>query len=187
MWWRCVLNCFILSSLPCFYAFCWCAIPTSCYIFNVFYCLVADACLSWSLPSITEQQVSPHRLPMQYWLKNYRLSSNTPITPTVFLIQQSCVIIIIHVVAKWLIVCACVHVKKACHHKGSHSSSVSYLNRLMWLQTWTKAMGWCTAQWKMLLKVEVLLQSKLKYRSINSWAFVTGEAIANSLTKTQMH
>ena len=37
--------------------------------------LAADACLSWSLPSITEQQVSPHRLPMQYWLKNHRLSS----------------------------------------------------------------------------------------------------------------
>jgi len=30
--------------------------------------LAADACLSWSLPSVTEQQVSPHRLPMQYWL-----------------------------------------------------------------------------------------------------------------------
>ena len=30
-------NCFMLSSLPCFYAFCWSAIPTSCYIFNVFY------------------------------------------------------------------------------------------------------------------------------------------------------
>ena len=27
----------MLSSLPCFYAFCWSAIPTSCYIFNVFY------------------------------------------------------------------------------------------------------------------------------------------------------
>jgi len=27
----------MLSSLPCSYAFCWSAIPTSCYIFNVFY------------------------------------------------------------------------------------------------------------------------------------------------------
>ena len=27
----------MLSSLPCFYAFCWSAIPTSCYVFNVFY------------------------------------------------------------------------------------------------------------------------------------------------------
>ena len=44
----------MLSSLPCFYAFCWSAIPTSCYIFNVFYScscpifLNADACLSWN-------------------------------------------------------------------------------------------------------------------------------------------
>ena len=34
--WGCILNCFMLSSLPCFYAFHWSAIPTSCYIFNVF-------------------------------------------------------------------------------------------------------------------------------------------------------
>ena len=33
--------------------------------------LAADACLNWSLPSITEQQVCPHRLPMRYWLKNH--------------------------------------------------------------------------------------------------------------------
>ena len=40
--WSGVLNCFMLSSLPCFYAFCWSAIPTSCYIFNVFYsCIVS--------------------------------------------------------------------------------------------------------------------------------------------------
>ena len=35
--WGCILNCYMLSSLPCFYAFCCSAIPTSCYIFNVFY------------------------------------------------------------------------------------------------------------------------------------------------------
>ena len=35
--------------------------------------------------------------------------------------------------------------------KGSHSSSVSGSNRILWLRTWKKAMGWCTAQWKMLL------------------------------------
>jgi len=27
----------IIPSLPCFYAFCWSAIPTSYYIFNVLY------------------------------------------------------------------------------------------------------------------------------------------------------
>ena len=63
--WGCILNCFMLSSLPCFLAFCWSAITTSCYIFNVFFFLILSmslflatgACLSWSLPSITEQQV----------------------------------------------------------------------------------------------------------------------------------
>ena len=47
--------------------------------------------------------------------------------------------------------CACVHTKKKWRRKGSHSSSVSGSNRLVWLQTSKKAMGWCTAQWKMLL------------------------------------
>ena len=47
--------------------------------------------------------------------------------------------------------CACVHVKKKWRLKGSHSSSVSTSNRLVWLRTWKTAMGWCTAQWKMLL------------------------------------
>ena len=44
-------------------------------------------------------------------------------------------------------------VQSACAHaytwwkwrcKGSHSSSASGSNRLVWLQTWKKAMGWCT-------------------------------------------
>ena len=35
--WCCILNCFMLSSLPCFHAFCWSAILTSCYLFNVLY------------------------------------------------------------------------------------------------------------------------------------------------------
>ena len=47
--------------------------------------------------------------------------------------------------------CACVHGKKKWRRKGSHSSSVSGSNPLVWLRTWKKAMGRCTAQWKMLL------------------------------------
>ena len=47
--------------------------------------------------------------------------------------------------------CACVQMKKKWRRKGSHSSSVSSSNRLVWLQTWKKAMDWCIAQWKMLL------------------------------------
>jgi len=90
-----VLNSFVVSSLPCFYAFCWYAIPT---FFNAFYScschlfLAADACLSWSLPSITEQQVFPHRLPMQYWHEESLGFKDSPHTNN-FLIQQSCVII----------------------------------------------------------------------------------------------
>jgi len=109
--------------------------------------LAADAC--WSLPSITEQQVSPHWLPMQYWLINHWLSSNsTPRTPKVFLIQQFLRNNYISLLSD---LCACVHVKKKWCHNRSHSSSVSGSNRLVQLQTWKKTMGWCTAQWKMLL------------------------------------
>jgi len=43
--WGCILNCFMLLSLPCFPAFCCSAIPT--FIF------FRGACLSWSFLSIT--------------------------------------------------------------------------------------------------------------------------------------
>jgi len=95
--------------------------------------------------AITEQQVSPHRLPTQYWLKNLRLSSITPSTPTVFLFQQSYVIITYYI-SLLSDLCACVHVKKKWRRKGSHSSSVSGSNRLVDFKLGKKAMGWCTTQ-----------------------------------------
>ena len=107
----------MLSSLPCFYAFCWSAIPTSCYILNVFYScschffLAVDGCLSWSLPSITEQQVSPHRLPMQYWLKNHRLSSNSPMAQHTDSISNLA-ILRNNFISLLSDLCTCVHVKK---------------------------------------------------------------------------
>ena len=106
--------------------------------------LAADAYLSWSLPSVTEQQVSPHRLPMQYWLKNL------PTLPAHHSISNSA-ILRNNYISLLGSLCAYVHVKKKWRRKGSHSSSVSGSNRFVWLQTWKKAMGWCTAQWKMLL------------------------------------
>ena len=112
--------------------------------------LAADACLSWSLPSITEQQVSSHRLPMKYWLKNHRLSSLFEHSPHTNSISNSA-ILCNNYISLLSDLCACVHVKKKWRRKGSHSSSVSGSNRLVWLQTWKKAMGWCTAQLKMLL------------------------------------
>ena len=126
----------MLSYLPCFYALCWSAIPIFCYILNAFYScscpflLTADACLSWSLSSITEQQV-----PSQ---ASYICSISWRITGFLSLLCD---------------LCACVHrrIRKKWRHKGSHSSSVNSSNLLVWLQTWKNAIGWCTAQWKMLL------------------------------------
>ena len=134
------LNCFMLSSLPCFYAFCWSAIPTTCYIFNVFYScscnffLAADACLSWRLLSITEQKVCPHRLHMQYWLKNQ--------WPDQALFKHSlhtnCIcnsaILCNNYISLLSDLCICVHVKKKWCCKGSHSSSVNGANHLERLQ-----------------------------------------------------
>jgi len=79
---------------------------------------------------------------MQYWLKNHRLSSNT--TNSIAILRNNYISLLSDL-------CACVHVKKIWRRKGSHSSSISGSNHLMWLQTWKKVMGWCTTQWKMLL------------------------------------
>ena len=46
VYWSCILNCFLLSSLSCLYAFCRSAIPSSCYIFNVFHLAFVCACVA---------------------------------------------------------------------------------------------------------------------------------------------
>ena len=78
-----------------------------------------------------------------------RLSSNTACAPTVFLHNSA--ILCNNYISLLSDLCACVHVKKKWHRKGNHSSSVSGSNHLVRLQTRKTAMGWCTAQWKMLL------------------------------------
>ena len=107
-------------------------------IVYVTFSLAADACLSWSLPSITEQQVCPHRLPMQYCLKNnspdqalFKHSQHANCTSDSTIMRNSYNSLLSDL-------CACVHVKKKWHHKGSHSSSVSGSNHLVWLWTWKK-------------------------------------------------
>jgi len=75
-----------------FYAFCWSAIPTSCYTFNVFilvrHFFFSSRCmLELKFAIYYRAESLPHRLPMQYWLRNHRLSSNILRTPIVFLIQ----------------------------------------------------------------------------------------------------
>ena len=51
----------MLSSLPCFSAFCWSAIPTSCYIFNVFYsCYYKEQRIQWTSSVLLLTQFSAH-------------------------------------------------------------------------------------------------------------------------------
>ena len=74
--------------------------------------LAADACLSWSLPTITEQQVCPHRLPMQYWPKNhwpdptlFKHFLHTNCTSKSAILHNNCISLLSDL-------CACVHMKK---------------------------------------------------------------------------
>ena len=87
---------------------------------------------------------------MQYWLKNHWLSSNPPHGPHTNSISNSA-ILRNNYIPFLSDLCACIHLNKKWRCKGSHSSSVSGSNHLERLQTWKKVMGWCTAQWKMLL------------------------------------
>ena len=142
----------MLSSLPCFNAFCWSAIPTSCYIFNVFYScschffLAADACLSlrfaiyYRAASLSSQ--ASYVVLAEESQAFFKHSPHTNSISNSALLRNDYISLLGDL-------CTCVHMKKWCR-KGSHSS-VSGSNRLMWLQTWKKVMGWHTAQWKMQL------------------------------------
>ena len=140
----------MLLSLPCFYAFCWSAIPTSLKFFILVHVtfLAADACLSWSLPSITglSSQASYAVLAEESLTRPGSLQTllHTNCISNSAILHNNYILLLSDL-------CACIHVKKKWCCKGSHSSSVSGSNRLMRLQTWKKAMGWCTAQWKMLV------------------------------------
>jgi len=69
--WGCIQNSFMLSPLPCFPSLFSSVIPISHHIFSLVYAtlLATGAHLSWSLLSITERQVCPHRLPQ--WTMQY--------------------------------------------------------------------------------------------------------------------
>ena len=144
--WGCIPNCFVLSSLPCFYAFCWSAIPTSCYIFNVCYsCSRHFSCSKCMLElkftiyhraaSLSSQAV---KLPQYMYAVLAEESLTRPgslqTLPAHNRISNSA---ILH--SNYILLlsdlCTCVHVKKKWHRKGSHSSSVSGSNCLVRLQT----------------------------------------------------
>ena len=134
----------MLSSLPCFYAFCWSAIPTSCYIFNVSFILVHVTFLSSrcmlelkfafyyraaSLPSQASYAVLAEE--SQAFLKH---SPHTNSISNSAILRNNYISLLSDL-------CACVYGKKKWRRKGSHSSSVNGSSRLAWLQAWKKAMA----------------------------------------------
>ena len=133
----------MLSSLPCFYAFCWSAIPTSCYIFNTFY-----SCSCHFFSSICMLELK--------FAINYRAASLPSQASYAILAEESqaffkhsphtnsisnSAFLHTNYISLLSDLCACVHAKKKWRRKGSHSSSVSGSNRLVWLQTWKKTDG----------------------------------------------
>ena len=138
----------MLSSLPFFYAFCWSAIPTSCYILNAF--ILAHVLFF-------KQQ-------MHAWAEVCHLlqSSKSPLTgflcsigwriiwpdQAFFNSISNSAILRNNYISLLSDLRACVHVRKKWRHKGSSSCSVGGSNRLAWLQTWKKTIGWSTAQRK---------------------------------------
>ena len=103
--------------------------------------LAVDACLimSWSFPSLASYAVLAEE--SQAFFK---LSQHTNSISNSAILRNN-----LHFVAKWFVRMRTREEKW--RRKVNHSSSMSGSNRLMWLQTWKKAMGWCTTQWKMLL------------------------------------
>ena len=104
--------------------------------------LAADACLSWSLPSVTEQRICPHRFPMQYWLKNhwpdqafFKHSSHT-----------NCISNSVKIVAKWFL---CMRTREEKNGVAKEAIVLQWVVRTAsWNFKRVKAIGWCTAQWK---------------------------------------
>ena len=120
--------------------------------------LKADACLNWSLPSVTVQQVSPTGSYAVMADKSLDFS-NTPHIGSI----SNLAILRNNYISLLSDLCTCVHVKKQWHRKGSHSSSVSGSNPLGWLKTCEKAMVCCTAQWKMLFCAKTIAKESHKF------------------------
>ena len=78
---------------------------------------------------------------MQYWLKNHwpdqAFFKHSPHTNSI----SNSAILRNNYISLLSDLCACVHVKKKWRRKGSHSSSVSGSNHLVWLHTWKKGNG----------------------------------------------
>ena len=161
----------MLSSPPCFPAFCWSALPTSHYIFYVYlvlFTLAVGTDITWTslvdvnldLWSCTDNwnrnytyqpSVEAHGLVTRISssiIDQTRLSSNTPCTPASCISNSA--ILCNNYISLLSDLRTCIHLKNKWYHKGSHSSSVTGSNILMKLQDWKKAMGSkssCAVHW----------------------------------------
>ena len=125
--------------------------------------------LKVTIYSITEQQVSFYRLPMQYWPKNHWPDQ-------AFFkhsLQSNCISHSAILRNKYISLPsdlrACVHMKeKWCHKK---KEIVLQLVARTTSRDLKPAMGWCTAQWKMLLscKFELAHLKKKKKEGRTFW------------------
>ena len=131
--------------------------------------LAADACLNWSLPPLTEQQVCP---PMQYWLNHLPDRAVFKHSLHINCISKSATLCNYTLLPSFLCMCTC---EEKWHHKGSHSSSVSSSNCLVRLQTWKKVMGWCSTLWKICCFVQK------SWKSMQIWTSLSEEEKRNIL------
>ena len=117
--------------------------------------LAVDACLNWRLPSITEQQFSPHRLPMQYWLKNqafFKLSQHTNSI-------SNSAILCNNYISLPKVICAHAYTwRKIGITKEAIVLQWAVRTALWDFKPGKKAMGWCTAQWKMLFCAKTIVK-----------------------------
>jgi len=114
-----------------FLCFCWSAIPKSCYIFNVFFILVhvpffnsrcmleLKFAIYYRAASLLSQ--ASYAVLAEESLTRPGFFKHTPHTNSI----SNLGILRNNYISLPSDLCACVHVKKKWHHKGSHGSSVS--------------------------------------------------------------
>ena len=96
--WSCVLNCLMLSSLPCYPAFCWSAIPTSSNVLLVLYAVLAEESLtrlSSNTKSTMDENDSPclhahNQISQQSWKRMVSLLSDLCVCVQVFWKCEKC-------------------------------------------------------------------------------------------------
>ena len=151
--WGCILNCFMLSSLPCFYAF---ADLLSLHLvtFLMFFILVhvtffSSRCMLelkfaiyYRAANLLSQ--ASYAVLAEESQAFFKLSQHTNSISNSAILRNNYISLLSDL-------CACVHVKKNGVIKEAIVLQWVVRNASCDFQTWKKVMGLCTVQWKMLL------------------------------------